>query len=130
MTTPDSVRTEAEAALLAAERRLQAAQLASDVGALDELIDERLIFTGPDGKLYRKQDDLHVHRTGYQVMTRVDEEVVELLVTGDLGVTWFLGTLEGTFGGERFAWRMRYTRTWHHDPTRGWRLVAAHGSAM
>jgi ketosteroid isomerase-like protein len=116
--------------LLAAERRLQAAQLASDVAALDDLIDDRLVFTGPDGKVYGKQDDLHVHRTGYQVMTRVEEESVEALVDGPLGVTWFLGTLEGTFGGEQFAWRMRYTRTWHHDDTRGWRLVAAHASVV
>ncbi|GAA4257077.1 nuclear transport factor 2 family protein [Dactylosporangium darangshiense] len=118
------------ATLLAAERRLQAAQLASDVAALDGLIDDRLIFTGPDGKLYRKQDDLHVHRTGHQVMTRVDEEEVEVLVAGDLGVTWFLGRLAGTFGGEPFDWRMRYTRTWHYDPARGWQIVAAHGSAV
>ena len=40
-----------------AERRLQAAQLASDVAALDELLDDRLVSTGPDGALYGKQDD-------------------------------------------------------------------------
>jgi hypothetical protein len=34
-----------------AERRLQAAQLASDVTALGELLDEDAIFTGPDGNL-------------------------------------------------------------------------------
>ncbi|UWZ40784.1 nuclear transport factor 2 family protein [Dactylosporangium roseum] len=112
----------------AAERRLQAAQRASDVAELDALIDERLIFTGPDGKLYGKQDDLHVHRTGRQVMTKVAEESLDVLVDGGLGVTWFLGTLEGTFAGESFAWRMRYTRTWLHDPSRGWRLIAAHAS--
>jgi ketosteroid isomerase-like protein len=116
--------------LLAAERRLQAAQLAGDVAALDELIDDRLVFTGPDGKLYRKQDDLHVHRTGHQVMTHVDEEELEALVDGDLGVTWFLGRLAGTFGGEAFDWRMRYTRTWHHNADGSWKIVAAHGSAV
>lgn len=120
--TPDS--------LLAAERRLQAAQLASDVAALDELLDERLVFTAPDGTLYRKADDLRVHRSGHQVMTEVTEEEVEVLVAGDVGVTWFLGTLAGTFGGEPFAWRMRYTRTWLHEEDHGWRIVAAHASAV
>jgi len=57
-----------------AERRLQAAQLASDVTALGELLDEDAIFTGPDGNLYTREDDLRVHGTGHQVMTRVDEE--------------------------------------------------------
>ncbi|MPZ83095.1 MAG: DUF4440 domain-containing protein [Actinophytocola sp.] len=35
--------------LRAAERRLQAAQLTSDVDALAELIDDEARFTGPDG---------------------------------------------------------------------------------
>ena len=93
--------------LCVAERRLQAAQLASDVVALDALLDERLVFTGPDGALYSKKDDL-------------------ALVDGRTGVTWFLGTLEGAFGGVPFAARVRCTRTWLHDDAHGWRIVAAH----
>lgn len=115
-------------ALRAAERRLQRAQLASDVAALDRLIDDRLVFTGPDGGLYSKQDDLHVHRSGRQSMTRVDEEDLAVLVVGDTGVTWFLGTLEGTVAGEPFLARVRYTRTWILDEDEGWRLIAAHVS--
>jgi hypothetical protein len=115
-------------ALRAAERRLQRAQLTSDVTALDRLIDDRLVFTGPDGNLYSKQDDLHVHRSGRQSMTRVDEEDLAVLVVGDTGVTWFLGTLEGTIAGEPFLARVRYTRTWILDEDNGWRLIAAHVS--
>jgi hypothetical protein len=115
-------------ALRAAERRLQRAQLASDVAALDRLIDDRLVFTGPDGSLYSKQDDLHVHRSGRQSMTRVDEEDLAVLVVGGTGVTWFLGTLEGTLVGEPFLARVRYTRTWILDEDKGWRLIAAHVS--
>jgi hypothetical protein len=113
----DSLRT--------AERRLQAAQLASDVGALTELIDDTVWFTGPDGNLYSKQDDLRAHATGHQVLTRVEEEDLKVLVTGNTGVTWFLGTLEGTVGGQPLTARMRYTRTWVHGEA-GWKIVAAH----
>jgi ketosteroid isomerase-like protein len=109
---------------------LQSAQLASDVDALDELLDERLIFTGaPDGGRYGKADDLDGHRSHTQVMTKVAEEALDLLVDGSTGVTWFLGTLEGTYAGTPFAVRLRYTRTWIHDSKRGWRVVAAHSSA-
>jgi ketosteroid isomerase-like protein len=111
--------------LRAAERRLQAAQLASDVDALTELIDDAAWFTGPDGNLYSKQDDLRAHETGHQVLSRVDEEHLRVLATAHTGVTWFLGTLEGTVGGESLIARMRYTRTWIHDQT-GWKIVAAH----
>jgi ketosteroid isomerase-like protein len=116
--------------LRAAERRLQAAQLTSDVAALDALLDDRLVFTAPDGRLYSKADDLRNHRDGFQAMTKVDEDDLRVLVDGRLGVTWFLGTLEGTFGDETFAWRMRYTRTWVHDDAHGWRIVAAHAGAV
>lgn len=96
-----------------AEHRLQAAQLAGDTAALDQLLDDRLIFTlGPEGKCYTKQDDLQLHRSRQQILTKVIEEDLTVLVEGRTGVTWFLGTLEGTFAGAPFAARLRYTRTW------------------
>jgi ketosteroid isomerase-like protein len=112
--------------LRAAERRLQTAQLASDVDALTELLDDAVLFTGPDGNLYSKEDDLAAHRSGHQVLSRVEESELRVLVTGSTGVTWFLGTLEGTVGGEAFSARLRYTRTWAHEADTGWRIVAAH----
>ena len=113
--------------LRTAERRLQAAQLASDVAELDRLIDDRLVFTGPGGKLYSKADDLRMHGTGEQKMTRVEEEQLSVLVVGDTGITCFLGTLEGTLSGTQFTARIRYTRTWIREGG-GWRLLAVHVS--
>ncbi|MGI5150548.1 nuclear transport factor 2 family protein [Plantactinospora sp. CA-294935] len=117
-------------ALRAAERRLQAAQLSSDVAELDRLLDERLVFTGPGGRLYDKGDDLRLHRTGEQVLTEAKEEELTVLVSGDTGVTWFLGTLTGVLAGTPFTARVRYTRTWIHTEGSGWRLLAAHVSAL
>lgn len=112
-----------------AEHRLQAAQLAGDVAALDQLLDDRLLFThGPDGKCYTKQDDLQAHRSRRQVVTKLVEEDLIVLVDGRTGVTWFLGTVEGTSAGTPFSVRLRYTRTWIHDDDHGWRVVAAHVS--
>jgi ketosteroid isomerase-like protein len=116
--------------LRAAESRLQAAQLASDVAALDELLDDRLVFTGPDGGLYGKADDLRVHRTGTQVIDTLHEEELTVLVAGETGVTWFLGSLRGSIEGVPFEARMRYTRTWVFDARYGWRIVAAHASVV
>src|SRR4051794_12376374 len=111
-----------------AERRLQAAQLAADADALDALLDDRLVFTGPDGRLYSKQDDLEIQRSGRQRLTLVDPEEVQALVDGTTGVTWFLGTVAGVFLGEEFSQRVRYTRTWVRSADGHWRLVAAHVS--
>ena len=77
--------------LRAAERRVQAAQLASDVDALTELLHDALLFTGPDGNLYLKEDDLAAHRSGRQVLSRVEESELRVLVTGSTGLSGFSG---------------------------------------
>ncbi|WP_426512777.1 nuclear transport factor 2 family protein [Dactylosporangium sp. McL0621] len=112
--------------LLEAERRLQAAQRAGDVAALDTLLDDRLIAIGPDGSKVTKADDLAAHRSGTSVVTGLVEEDLDLLLIGDLGVTFFLGTVTGTYDGAPFDARLRYTRTWARDADLGWRVVAAH----
>jgi hypothetical protein len=116
-------------ALREAERRLQAAQLAGDADALDELLDDRLIHTGgPDGARYTKQDDLEIQRSRTQRLSKVEEEDLIVFVEGHTGVTWFLGTLEGTFGENSFSARLNFTRTWLYRPDSGWRVIAAHAS--
>jgi ketosteroid isomerase-like protein len=112
--------------LLAAERALQAAQLAGDVAALDRLLDDRLVAIGPDGARYSKEDDLTAHRTGSSDITHLVEEDLEVLLDGATGVTLFTVTVGGTFGGEPTSARLRYTRTWVHDERDGWRILAAH----
>jgi hypothetical protein len=102
-------------------------EVASDVGVLTELLDDRTRFTGPDGQVYSKQDDLRAHETGHQVLIRVEEEDLQVLATEHTGVTWFLGTLEGVVGGQPLVARIRYTRTWIRDQA-GWKIIAAHAT--
>jgi ketosteroid isomerase-like protein len=112
--------------LLVAERALHAAQLAGDTTALDRLLDDRLVAIGPDGGRHTKEDDLAGYRSGSAVITELVEEELEVLVAGSTGVTFFVGSLAGTFGGAPMTARLRYTRTWVHDPSLGWRILAAH----
>jgi len=116
--------------LRAAERRLQTAQLNSDVDALSQLLDDSLLFTGPDGSIYTKDDDLQAHANGVQIVTKLEEEDLRLRVSGQLGVTWFLGTVEATVAGQPVQARMRYTRTWLHDDAATWRVIAAHATIV
>ncbi len=111
--------------LHAAERQLQAAQLASDVAVLDELLDDGLLFTGPDGSLLTKADDLNAHRSGWQKLRQLDQLDLRSRVVGSTGVTWVLLALAGSLGAESFDGRVRYTRTWTHDAETGWRILTA-----
>ena len=118
--------TRSRPGLLAAERALQAAQLTGDVSALDRLLDDRLVAIGPDGARYTKDDDLAGYRSGSSVVSELVEEDLELIVAGATGVTFFTGSIAGTFAGAPMSARLRYTRAWTHDDQAGWRVLAAH----
>ena len=118
----------AEDGLRQAERELQSAMLAGDVGALDRLIDDRVVATGPDGRRFTKAEDLETHRSGTLVIEDLTEEELSVVVAGDTGVTVVLLALTGAHEGEEFAARMRYTRTWVRHGDGPWRVLAAHVS--
>lgn len=115
-------------ALLDAEARFQAAQLAGDISELDTLIDDRLIATGPDGVLVTKAVDLQAHRDRLLTISTLQQEQLDHVVVGGTGVTALLARLTGSNQGTPFDVRLRYTRTWIHDG--GWRILAAHISVV
>jgi hypothetical protein len=70
-----------------------------------------LVTSGSTETCYTKHEDLHLHRTRQQILTKVIEEDLTVLVEGRTGLTWFLGTVQGTLADRPFAARLRYTRT-------------------
>lgn len=106
------------------EEQLRAAMLASDVDALDRLLDDALVFSGPTGVLVRKEEDLENHRSGRQRLTGLvtRELVVELF--DDVAIVTTLADLTGTFDGASFAGTYRYIRTWRRGPEGAWRIIA------
>jgi ketosteroid isomerase-like protein len=118
-----------EASLHACEAALRQAQLTSDVRELDRLVDDSLIFVGPNGAVYGKQDDLDAHRRGLIRITRLDPSEERIQVFGDIAVVSVRMEMSGLFEGAAFAGPFRYTRVWraHAD---GWRIVAGHVSAI
>jgi ketosteroid isomerase-like protein len=115
--------------LRAAEAALRRAQLASDVAALDRLVDEALVFTGPDGAIYGKADDLEAHREGWVRITRLEPSDEHIQRFGAVAVVSVRMQMAGSFKGASFAGPFRYTRVWREGPG-GWRVVAGHVSAV
>ena len=117
--------------LLACEADLRRAQLAGDVAALERLVDDELVFTGPDGRVYGKQDDLSAHREGWVRITRLDPSEERIQRFGSVAVISVRMEMTVTFKGEAFAGPYRYTRVWRpRRPGEGWRIVAGHVSAV
>lgn len=118
-----------DASLHSCETALRRAQLAGDVQELDRLVDDALVFTGPNGAVYGKQDDLEAHRRGVIRITRLDPSEERIQRFGHIAVVSVRMEMSGTFEGAIFAGPFRYTRVWraHAD---GWRIVAGHVSAV
>jgi ketosteroid isomerase-like protein len=110
--------------LLAAERRLQDAQRAGDVDALDALLHPRLVAAGPDGTLFGKEDDLATHRSGALRITRLVEVSLEVVEDGLTGSTHLVADVDAVQGGTEVSARLSYTRLWVRDAGR-WRVLAA-----
>ena len=121
----------ADPEIVALEARLRAAQLNADVAALASLIADELLFTGPDGQLATKAQDLDAHRTG---AVRFREHAPEELRVSRLGdavaVSALRARLAVEVAGTLVRGTYRYTRVWARDDGGSWRVVAGHVSAV
>jgi ketosteroid isomerase-like protein len=115
--------------LRACEAALRQAQLAGDVAALERLVDDALVFTGPDGAVYGKSDDLDAHRQGWVRITRLEPSEERIQRFGTVAVVSVRMEMAGAFRGAPFAGPFRYTRVWREGPG-GWRVVAGHVSPV
>ena len=114
-----------ERSLLAQERALQAAQLASDVVALERLLHPELLAVGPDGQLADRAMDLDAHRTGVYEIARLSEQDVQVRVVGETALTFVVLELECKINGVDASGRYRYTRTWTRAGGE-WQVIGAH----
>lgn len=121
----------ADPELVALEARLRRAQLDADVKALDDLIADDLLFTGPDGELSTKQHDLEAHATGAVRFRRHEPEALQLRRVGNAVVLAAMrATLTVEVGGVVVTGTFRYTRIWARDAEASWRVVGGHVSML
>ncbi len=116
--------TDSEASLHACEAAFRQAQLAGNVRELDRLLDESLVFTGPNGAVYGKEDDLDAHRRGLIRITRLAPSEERIQRFGEIAVVSVRMEMTGTFEGAAFAGPFRYTRVWRKTED-GWRRCRA-----
>src|SRR5689334_18957561 len=101
--------TSADREIEALEARLRQAQLEGDVVALDELISDRLLFTGPDGQLATKAQDLEAHRSGVvRFREHTPEDLQVRRVGDDVAVVALLTRLVVEVAGEVHRGTFRY----------------------
>jgi ketosteroid isomerase-like protein len=121
----------ADPEIVGLEARLRAAQLQADVAALDALLAEALLFTGPDGTLGTKQQDLAAQGSGtVRFRKHVPEELRVRRVGPDVAVAALRARLAVSVGGTLVRGTYRYTRVWAREDGGAWRVVGGHVSAI
>jgi len=113
------------------EAQLRAAQLAADVPALDRLIADELLFTGPDGRLGTKAQDLEAHASGVvRFRTHEPEELRVRRVGKNVAIAALRARLAVEVGGTITRGSYRYTRVWAREKGGPWRVVGGHVSEV
>ena len=116
--------TPIEAKIQECEQRLYRAQLASNVDELDALIADDLLFSGPNGDLFTKEDDLHMHRDGSMKMLTFEPLDTKIKVLGPtIAVCTVLARVSGILQGSSLEGMFRYMRVWQENSGK-WRIVA------
>jgi len=113
------------------ETRIRAAQLGADLTALEELISDDLLFTGPDGQLATKAQDIEAYRSGIvQFVAHVPEELRIRRVSADVAITSLRAQLTVNVAGTLSHGTYRYTRVWAREDHSTWRVVGGHVSLV
>ena len=120
-----------DTAIVALEAQLRAAQLAADVTQLAALIDEELLFTGPDGQLGTKAQDLAAHGSGVLRFREHEPEELRVRRVGpDVAVVALRARLAVEVAGRLMRGTYRYTRVWSRATDGAWRVVGGHVSEV
>ena len=122
---------DADPEIVVLEEQLRAAQLGGNVDALDRLVADDLLFTGPDGQLATKAQDLESHRSGaVRLLKHEPEELRVRRVSQDVHVAALRARLEVRVGGSIVSGSYRYTRVWASERGEPRRVVAGHVSLV
>ena len=121
----------ADLEIVALEARIRAAQLSADLTVLDDLISGDLLFTGPDGQLGTKAQDIEAYRSGaVKFREHVPEELRIRRVSADVAISSLRAQLTVDVAGNLSRGIYRYTRVWAREDGRAWRVVGGHVSLV
>ena len=117
--------------IVAVESQLRAAQLSADIAELNHLIHDDLLFTGPDGRLGTKAQDLEAHSSGVvRFRTHEPRELRIRRVGKNVAVVALLAWLVVEVAGTSTEGNYRYTRVWSRDKDGQWKVVGGHVSEV
>jgi ketosteroid isomerase-like protein len=121
----------ADQEIVSLEARIRTAQLNADLAALHELISDDLLFTGPDGQLGTKTQDIEAYRSGtVRFLEHVPQELRIRRVGANVAISSLRAQLAVDVAGNISRGTYRYTRVWAREDDQIWRVVGGHVSSI
>ena len=130
MTAEEVFAASGDAEIAKLEAQLRQAQLGADVDVLDALIAGDLLFTGPDGQLATKAQDIEAHRSGIvRFRGHEPEELRVRRVSSDVAIAALRARLVVEVAGATHRGTFRYTRVWMRVDG-SWHIAGGHVSQV
>ena len=97
-----------------------------DVGALDEMLHDDLLFAIPNGQTVTKEMDLGNFKQGFIVLDELTLEDAVVSLIGDNAIIASLIYLAGKFHDQPFQGHFKYLRIWKSFDDR-WKVIGGAG---
>ncbi len=110
------------------EKQLETAMLNSDVGMLDKLLDDELVFTNHIGQKTTKQMDLEAHHSGFVRIDLINMSNQTIKIFENVAIVTVKSEICGLFGDVRSTMILNFTRVWQQRSSKEYKLIAAHSS--
>ncbi|EFK57597.1 nuclear transport factor 2 family protein [Sphingobacterium spiritivorum] len=101
-----------EQKILDIENQLREAMQKSDVGILDQLLHDDLLFVLSDGEVITKEMDLETHRSGNLVLEEITSSIDSVKQIGENVVVTLSSKIKGKMLEQNFEGNFRYLRVW------------------
>ncbi|MGY5253200.1 nuclear transport factor 2 family protein [Sphingobacterium spiritivorum] len=98
--------------ILHIENQLREAMQKSDVGILDQLLHDDLLFVLSDGEVITKEMDLETHRSGNLVLEEITSSIDSVKQIGENVVVTLSSKIKGKMLEQNFEGNFRYLRVW------------------
>jgi ketosteroid isomerase-like protein len=111
-----------EAFVLGLEKKLMEAIRTDDVGHLESVLHDDLLFLAPNGQVVTKRMDLESHERGDMTVERLSADFEEIRILGDTATVTVVYATKGTMLGHPIEGRFRYIRIWKRFED-GWKVL-------
>jgi ketosteroid isomerase-like protein len=111
------------------EHKWAEAYVKADMTALDRLLGDEYVFTGPFGNVMTKGPHLSDIRTGHFKILSAEASDMNVLIYGDTAVVRGINTIKAKYGQMDISGKTRFTNVIVYRDGR-WQVVTAHNSII